>query len=132
VDDLWITNASPLLYLAHVNHLHLMERLAHQIIVPDGVYAEIMDGPLGDPAVTALTNGWRTRQNEGLRPSSISQYGIGPGESAVLTIALTQPNGIAVLDDSEAREIASRLGIRMIGTLAILMRSKSNAVRLTM
>jgi len=47
----WVVNASPLIVLARINHLFLLQRLAkEEIVVPAGVAKEISQGPGDDPA----------------------------------------------------------------------------------
>jgi len=41
----WVVNASPLIVLARINHLLLLQHLAEEIVVPAGVAKEIARGP---------------------------------------------------------------------------------------
>lgn len=59
--DLWVVNASPLIALAKVEQLTLLEHLAGEVLIPEAVVREILVGPATDPARAALDAGWGTR-----------------------------------------------------------------------
>jgi hypothetical protein len=46
----WVVNASPLIVLAKISHLFLLQQLAEDLVVPAGVAKEIAQGPGDDPA----------------------------------------------------------------------------------
>lgn len=49
---------------------------------------------------------------------------LGPGETEVLALALESPGAVAILDDALARQVAETLGIRLTGTLGVLLDAK--------
>jgi predicted nucleic acid-binding protein len=49
---------------------------------------------------------------------------MGPGETQVLMLALESRDAIVVLDDALARQTAENLGIRLTGTLGLLLDAK--------
>jgi len=46
----WVVNASPLIVLARINHLFLLQQVAEELEVPAGVAKEIAQGPEDGPA----------------------------------------------------------------------------------
>jgi predicted nucleic acid-binding protein len=46
----WVVDASPLIVLARIGHVSLLEELCDEVIIPTGVSAEIDQGPDNDPA----------------------------------------------------------------------------------
>ena len=50
------------------------------------------------------------------------EWGLGPGESGVLTLARSMW-GTAVIDDGAALRAARALGVRLIGTLGLVLRA---------
>jgi predicted nucleic acid-binding protein len=57
-------------------------------------------------------------------PPRVLVWGLGAGESSVLTIALTDPDCEAILDDRDARRCAWALGIGVRGTLGLVILAK--------
>jgi len=49
---------------------------------------------------------------------------LGPGETEVLALALESADAIVIIDDALARQVAETLGIRLIGTLGVLLDAK--------
>jgi len=54
----------------------------------------------------------------------VAAWDLGLGESHVLTLCRTMPGTIAILDDRAARTCDAALGIRVRGTLAVLVLAK--------
>jgi hypothetical protein len=46
----WVANASPLIVLARINHLFLLQHVTEELVVPAGVAQEIALGLEDDPA----------------------------------------------------------------------------------
>jgi len=49
---------------------------------------------------------------------------LGAGEREVITLAIQEPGALVVLDDARARKQARALGIRLTGTLGVLLKAK--------
>jgi predicted nucleic acid-binding protein len=50
------------------------------------------------------------------------EWGLGAGETAVLSFAVTS-GAVAVIDDREARRAAHALGVPVVGTLGIVLQA---------
>ena len=46
----WVTNASPLIFLAKIEMLWLLPKLCIDLAIPSGVIEKINNGPVDDPA----------------------------------------------------------------------------------
>lgn len=53
---------------------------------------------------------------------------MGAGESAVIALALENPQRVVLLDDALARRIAQAAGLQVWGTLKILLEAKSQGI----
>ena len=120
-----ICNTSPLQYLHQLGLLHLLPALAGRIIVPPAVLEELSSGRAQGvdlPDLAALE--WVTIR----QPTSVAALplvtDLGPGETEVLALALESREVIVVLDDAHARQVAETLGLRLIGTLGVLLNAK--------
>jgi hypothetical protein len=87
VAEVWVVNASPVIVLAKVGHLHLLSQLASELVLPIPVAIEVETGPSTDAARIALAGGWGNRVTAACIPSEILEWGLGPGETAVLSVA---------------------------------------------
>ena len=92
-----------MIVLAKVGHLQLLEQLPGELLLPVPVAMEIQSGPGSDAARQALEGGWGVRVTAGRIPSELVEWGLGPGETVVLGVALERAHCTAVLDDASAR-----------------------------
>ncbi|MEX2399258.1 MAG: hypothetical protein WD423_00705 [Rhodothermales bacterium] len=103
----WVVNASPLILLAKVDHIHLLTELMDTLVIPAAVAEEVNAGPDDDPARRWLreigSEYVRATQDEA---SDVVAWDLGRGETAVLSWALRHPDWIAVVDDLAARKSA--------------------------
>ncbi|MEA2599313.1 MAG: hypothetical protein QOF89_305 [Acidobacteriota bacterium] len=120
-----VANASPLIYLVRANFLHLLQLAAPEVNIPRAVAAEIEARGPSDPATRALAETSWLRQVEAPSvPEEVLAWDLGPGESAVIAWALAHPGCLAVIDDLEGRRCAETLGIRLRGTLGLVLRAR--------
>jgi predicted nucleic acid-binding protein len=119
-----VVNASPLIVLAKAGAVELLGRPGGQVIVPQDVAREILAGPPADPARRLMESGWGERAVAPAVPASVVEWGLGAGESAVLALALADRGVVAILDDAEARACARTHGLRMLGTLGVILVAK--------
>lgn len=119
-----MVDASPVITLAKAGHLDLLEQLSENLLIPAPVRDEVLHGPPSDPAWQALRRGWGQIVSPGPVPEAVLEWGLGAGESAVLALTLAGPRRTAVLDDAAARACARTLGVRYLGTLAVVLRAK--------
>lgn len=124
----WVLNASPVIVLAKVGQLDLMSSMASELLVPDAVVSELLSGPSDDPARIAVESGWGKRISPRETPTSVIEWGLGQGETAVLAVALEHSGALAVLDDAEGRKCARTVGVRVLGTLGIVLRAKKRGL----
>jgi mannose-1-phosphate guanylyltransferase len=96
-----------------------------EVVLPEAVVDEITALGPDDPAAVALRSAsWLDIVATPVIPPAIRGRRLGPGESAVLAPALLSPGSEAVLDDRDARRCARSLGIRVIGTLGLIVFAK--------
>jgi predicted nucleic acid-binding protein len=120
-----ICDTSPLQYLHQPNLLRILPALAEQVIVPPAVAKELEAGHwlgVGLPDVTALD--WIALRQPTSEAALPLVTDLGPGETEVLMLALESPEAVAVLDDALARRMAETLGLRLTGTLGLLLDAK--------
>jgi len=120
-----ICNTSPIEYLHQLELLRILHALAGQVIVPPAVVDELAEGrALGVnlPDLTALD--WVTIRRPVSELAVPLVTDLGPGETEVLMLALESREAIVVLDDALARRVAETFGLRLTGTLGLLLDAK--------
>jgi len=120
-----ICNTSPIQYLHQLELLRILHALAGQVIVPPAVVDELAEGrALGVnlPDLTALD--WVTIRRPVSELAVPLVTDLGPGETEVLMLALESREAIVVLDDALARRVAETFGLRLTGTLGLLLNAK--------
>ena len=120
-----VINASPLIFLSCGGKLDLLHHFADRILVPKPVIQEIQAKGSGDITVMAVEGTpWLEPVAIPTIPEIISAWGLGPGESSVLAIAVANPGMEAIIDDLTGRRCAALLGIPVRGTLGIVLAAK--------
>ena len=122
-----VVNSGPLIVLAKPNHLHLLAHLYGEVLVPQGVYDEVVvqGQPLGH-ADAALIEQFLVR--EGWLPTAVSEFGqlvlesrhLGRGEREAIFLASERQVPL-LADDSRARRIGREMGLETVGSLGVLV-----------
>lgn len=120
-----IADSGPLICLARINHLELLNRLFVKVLIPPEVWNEITVRGKDHPGALEIRQAtWITVQSPDpqlVKPLSIL---VDAGEAEAIALAQTTFDGIVLLDDSRARKIAQRLNVKQIGTIGLLLRAK--------
>ena len=121
-----VINASPLIFLASVNGLEWIAKLAsNPVTVPLAVRHEVAAGEGGAAIVTLIESDSRFYVAADVPvPGEIVAWDLGAGESQVLAHSLRQTGLTALLDDKAARDCAKSLNLHVLGTLGIVMIAK--------
>ena len=105
-------NASPLIFLTRVALLDVLNEPGVPVMVPDEVLSELGRLSPNDPAALAvLQTTWLHIVPTPPIPVSVQAWNLDAGESAVLAVALSQPDSQAILDDLAARRCARALNL---------------------
>lgn len=120
-----VADSSPLIALALIAQLDLLQKLYAETIIPPAVWEETTIYGSGMPGADAISNiNWfrmETPEPSILKPLSIL---VDRGESEVISIALNRKDATVLLDDSRARRVAERMNIKRIGTAGLLRKTK--------
>ena len=120
-----IVNTSPLILLAKVGELNLLRAGVPEIIVPDAVLREVSARGPADPVFQGIPRlAWLKIVPTPPTPAQVLVWDLGAGESAVLAVAMTDPDCEAILDDRNARRCAQALKIGVRGTLGLIVLAK--------
>ena len=125
----FICNTSPLQYLHQLGRMEILPILTGQLIVPAPVIAELEAGrALGCDVPEMHGFPWVATRQPVSSPALPLAADLGRGEAAVLALALESQNAVVILDDAVGRRAAGLLGIRMTGTLGLLLDARKRGL----
>lgn len=125
-----VSNSSPLINLAAINKLDLLEKLYGEIRIPEAVWKEVVIDGKGQPGSEAVKRA-RWIKKESVTDNAFVKmlmFTLDKGESEA--IALTREKGaeLLIIDERFARDVACSIGLHYIGTLGILREAKSKGL----
>lgn len=116
-----VFDASPLIFLDRLGYVSSLREL-YRVVLPEAVARELLVRPRspggdipGQPWVERLTPAANS-----FRHVRAETPAVDPGETAAIALALDL-SALVVLDDRRARRRALRAGLRITGTLGILI-----------
>ncbi len=119
-----IADSSPLISLATIDKLELLEDYFDEVYVPYAVYKEVSayDKPFSEKLKKYLENKVLNVENQYM--VSVLNERIDLGEAEAITLAFEKKADFIILDDLKARKTAIRNGLNVIGTLGLLLEAK--------
>ncbi len=125
-----ISNTSPLINLASIRMLHILEKLYGEIIIPFAVWDEIVIKGKGQPGSEEVKNAnWIKKEAVKNIPLIESlTLSVDRGEAEVIALAKEKKAEFLIIDERMAREIARHLGLNYIGLLGVLREAKSRGM----
>lgn len=113
-----VSNASPLIALAAIDRLDLLPALFGSVTIPPAVAAEIA------PSIPARPEWLQVQPLVQPEPAPVEGSGLGRGERQAVSLGLEIHAERVIVDDRPARRLAQALGLRVIGTLGVLLAAK--------
>jgi predicted nucleic acid-binding protein len=120
-----VTDTTPLITLAGVGLLELLPLLYDKVWAPRIVINEYQaKAPPTEPDLAQVS--WLTVVDAVIIDPTLPLLDV--GEAAALSLAQTIRARLILLDERKARRIAARMGLRVAGTLAVLLRAKQRGL----
>ena len=111
-----ISNASPLIFLAKIGKLDLLEN--YEIIIPEQVHKEIIKENL------IIKNLITVKETEIIK--EIEKQNLGEGEKAAISLGIQEKIKLILLDERKARSMARFYKLKPRGTIGILIEAYKN------
>lgn len=121
-----ICNTSPISNLIQINQLPLLARQFGEVLIPPEVAMELDDG-------TEFLGDWRTAPGARILATHAASdralvqelsASLHPGEAAAIALAAQTAGAILIMDERDGRRVASRIGLRLTGTVGLLVAAK--------
>lgn len=121
-----IVNSTPLIVLANIHKLELLQGLYGTIVIPQAVYDEVTAKHDSICNKLIAQNSWITVEKiPNDTAKKMYQTKLHAGEVEVMILAQEEPPAdLAVLDDNAAKKTAKHLGLKVTGTLGVLIKAK--------
>jgi predicted nucleic acid-binding protein len=128
-----VSDTSPLLNLALIDRLDLLEAQFSEVTVPQQVWNELTDGEDGLEALRALRDDGVLHLVEVERSELFVELFVelDLGETAAICYAVEQNADLVLLDERDGRRVARRHDLDVTGVIGLLLRgAKTEAVDL--
>ncbi|MFQ5873489.1 MAG: DUF3368 domain-containing protein [Dehalococcoidia bacterium] len=124
-----LSDSSTLIHLAAIGRLTLLKEFYGKISIPPAVWREVVEEGKGRAGAVEVREAHQAGWLEIVSPGNASlvrllRRDLDAGEAEVIALAVEQQSDLVVLDEAEARQIASLYSLRKTGVIGILMRAK--------
>jgi predicted nucleic acid-binding protein len=126
---IFVSNTTPVISLLKIKHLFLLKELFGEIIIPTGVYEELTAKSLFQEEIRQIGNcNFITTQkitNELAIKIIEKESGLDRGESEAIVLTEELHADVLLMDERKGRKIAKKLGLKITGTLGIIVEAKN-------
>lgn len=123
-----VSNTSPVLNLAIVDLLRLLQHQFGEILIPPAVLAEMRldtNFPGVDRIRQSMQEGWlRVSELENDQLARALRRDLDDGEAEAISLSLQLGFDMVLIDEHDGRSIAKSMGLTTVGVLGILLRAK--------
>ena len=121
-----VSNSTPLIHLAKIDKLDLLKEFFGEVFIPEAVYREcVLEGKGSEDSEPIEKADWIKVvriKDETLKKSLMLE--LDEGESEAIVLALEVNSELLLIDDYDGREIARALGLKVTGTIGVLLKAK--------
>jgi len=119
-----LSDSSPLITLAKIRRLELLQQLYRTVTITPEVYAEVVVGGAGLAGASEISAAqWINVRPVRARANliSVQQYsGLGIGEVSVVILGRELQADVVLMDDMKARNLAKQEGLAVLGCVGVL------------
>ncbi|MBI4616021.1 MAG: DUF3368 domain-containing protein [Planctomycetes bacterium] len=121
-----VSNSSPLIALAAIGRLDLLREFFERVLIPPEVRLEVVERGAGRAGAAEIARACWIEVREVTRDALLRELAIHvePGEAQALALACEVSPDFLLVDDYQAREKAKDLGVRVVGTVGVLVEAK--------
>lgn len=125
-----ISNTSPIINLAAIGRLELLQQLYGTIAIPQAVYHEIVVRGSGQSgALEIQTASWVERHH--VRDTALVQrlkHHLDAGEAEAIALAIEMQADQLLIDERKGRTVAKQQGLSVMGLLGVLVVAKRRSL----
>ncbi|MBI4685939.1 MAG: DUF3368 domain-containing protein [Nitrospirae bacterium] len=121
-----VSNTSPLMNLAVINQLKIIEQLYGKVIIPEEVSNELSNAGIGKQIEQSLWIEKHQVKNKGFADSL--KLELDAGEAEAIAVAIELKADLLLIDERRGRNIASRFGQKFNGIMGMLIEAKHKGI----
>lgn len=114
-EQIIISDASPIIALVDIGRIEILRELYSNIIITDVVRDEIH---------AELPNWIIVNKNYDIQQAQLLELELDAGEASAIALGLKIHDSTLILDESKGRKAAKRLGLKVTGTIGIILKAK--------
>lgn len=117
-----IVNTTPIIALADIGQLNLLEKIYGEILIPEAVFLEVVS----EPARSLVKGSDWIKVRKVAAPVQRSHFStrLHAGEIEVILLAQESNADLLIIDDNMAKKTAKYLGLTVTGTMGVLLKAK--------
>ncbi len=119
-----ISDTTPIISFLKINHLDLLEKLFGTVKIPEGVFIELIDNPRFQKEAAIVKECNFITVEKKIDESYVSllrrSTGLDLGESEAIYLSDNGKADLLLMDEARGREVATRMGIKIMGTIGVL------------
>ena len=114
-----VSNASPIISLASIGQLDILEQLYGEVVIPTSVYREIAVVGEGQPGANEVaTLPWIVREQVSDPDFTASlRQKLDEGEAEAIALAIQEGADLILLDERRGRQVAATFNLLILGIL---------------
>ena len=120
-----VSDATPIISLLKIDQLHLLHGLFQEVFIPQAVYDELTLNPVFEKEAMQIKECSFITKVEVGEESSVNLFqrvtGLDRGESEAIIYTGSIGADLILMDEIKGRKIAVQVGLRVMGTLGILL-----------
>lgn len=130
LSDCTVVNTSPVIYLSSIGRLALLQKLYHEIYIPEAVKREVLAGGKDNYGCKEIQQEkWiKTKKISNTLAKDYLLTDIDDGEAEVIVLAEELKASRIIMDDRLGRKIVLRRGFHLTGTLGLLVLAKKKGI----
>jgi predicted nucleic acid-binding protein len=131
-----VADAGPLIALGKIGAVSLLRQVFTDVLIPSAVHEEVVSSGGGGALPDAVAIDLAVHRGEltvvpvldVALPTDLAALSLGRGEKQAIYLTLRERTDLLLMDDAEARAAAAALGLRVKGTLGIIVEAVRAAV----
>lgn len=124
-----VSDTSPLLNLARIGRLELLVHLYGHVLIPPGVYEELVRNQNDTSWIEPSSTAWLTVASPSDRRhvADLSRN-LDRGEAEAIALAVERKADLLLIDEREGRRVATRAGLKIIGLIGVIVAAKNHGL----